>query len=40
MGQLQLPQNSSYGMMTYMHEGVQYLVVQIPSSLVAFKLPS
>jgi glucose dehydrogenase len=40
MGQLQLPENSSYGMMTYMHEGVQYLVVQIPSSLVAFKLPS
>lgn len=38
--------NRQYGMMTYMHEGRQYIVVQIgsihtdfPGSLVAFRLP-
>lgn len=31
---------SSYGMMTYMHQGKQYLVVQLPNSLQAFALPS
>jgi quinoprotein glucose dehydrogenase len=40
LGQIELPANSSYGMMSYMHEGVQYLVVQIPgSSLAAYRLP-
>jgi quinoprotein glucose dehydrogenase len=40
LGQIELPSNSSYGMMSYMHEGVQYLMVQVPgSSLVAYKLP-
>jgi quinoprotein glucose dehydrogenase len=41
-----LPAPGQYGMMTYMHEGKQYIVVQIgsihmdfPGSLVAFALP-
>jgi quinoprotein glucose dehydrogenase len=41
-----LPAPGQYGMMTYMHEGEQYIVVQIgsiqtdfPGSLVAYKLP-
>jgi quinoprotein glucose dehydrogenase len=41
-----LPAPGQYGMMTYMHEGRQYIVVQIgsihmdfPGSLVAFALP-
>jgi quinoprotein glucose dehydrogenase len=43
MGQIQLPANSSYGMMSYMHEGQQYIVVQTAGetgSLVALKLPT
>jgi glucose dehydrogenase len=41
-----LPAPAQYGMMTYMHEGKQYIVVQIgssrtdfPGSLVAYRLP-
>jgi quinoprotein glucose dehydrogenase len=41
-----LPAPAQYGMMTYMHEGRQYIVVQIgsihmdfPGSLVAYRLP-
>ena len=41
-----LPAPGQYGMMTYMHEGKQYIVVQIgsirtdfPGSLVALALP-
>ncbi len=41
-----LPAPGQYGMMTYMHQGKQYIVVQIgsihsdfPGSLVAFRLP-
>ena len=30
---------SSYGMMTYMHQGKQYIVVQLSNSLQAFALP-
>ena len=41
---LELPVPAQYGMMTYLHEGKQYLVLQIarndfPGSLVAFALP-
>ena len=44
VGTLELPTNAQYGMMTYLHEGKQYIVVQIggfdyPSSLVTFSLP-
>ena len=45
LGSVDLPAPSQYGMMTYMHEGKQYIVVQIaqggsfPGSLVALVLP-
>ena len=44
LGTLQLPAPGQYGMMGYMHQGQQYVVVQIggaeyPSSLVALRLP-
>ena len=46
LGSVELPAPGQYGMMTYMHEGKQYIVVQIgsvqtnfPGSLVALTLP-
>jgi quinoprotein glucose dehydrogenase len=46
VGSVDLPAPGQYGMMSYMHEGKQYIVVQIgsirtdfPGSLVAFALP-
>jgi hypothetical protein len=30
---------SRYGMMTYMHQGKQYIVVQLGTGLQAFALP-
>ncbi len=46
LGSVELPAPGQYGMMTYMHEGKQYVVVQIgsvrtdfPGSLVAYALP-
>ncbi len=46
LGSVDLPAPGQYGMMTYMHEGKQYVVVQIgsfrtdfPGSLVAYALP-
>jgi quinoprotein glucose dehydrogenase len=44
VGSVKLPASGQYGMMTYMHEGRQYVVVQIggaqyPGSLVALALP-
>ena len=45
LGTIDLPAPGMYGMMTYMHEGRQYIVVQIgqggsfPGSLVALRLP-
>lgn len=46
LGSVPLPAPAQYGMMTYMHEGKQYIVVQIgsvqtdsPGGLVAFTLP-
>jgi len=39
LGKVQLPGNSQYGMMTYMHEGKQYVVVQLPGRLYTLKLP-
>ena len=46
LGSVELPAPGQYGMMTYLHEGKQYIVVQIgsvqtdfPASLVALALP-
>jgi quinoprotein glucose dehydrogenase len=39
LGRVMLPEPSGYGMMSYMHEGVQYLVLQLPSQLMALRLP-
>jgi glucose dehydrogenase len=44
LGSVELPAAGQYGMMSYMHEGRQYIVVQIagpdlPGSLVALRLP-
>ena len=46
LGSVELPAPGQYGMMTYMHQGKQYIVVQIgsirtglPGSLVALTLP-
>ncbi len=46
LASVDLPAPGQYGMMTYMHEGVQYIVVQVgsihhdfPGSLVALRLP-
>jgi glucose dehydrogenase len=45
VGTVKLPASGQYGMMTYMHEGRQYVVVQIggaqyPGSLVALAMPA
>jgi quinoprotein glucose dehydrogenase len=39
VGKVQIPANSQYGMMTYMHQGKQYIVVQLPGRLHAMALP-
>jgi hypothetical protein len=44
LGEVELPAVGLYGMMTYMHEGRQHIVVQVtsneyPNSLVALRLP-
>ncbi len=39
LGQVRTAGMSSYGMMTYMHQGKQYLVVQLSNGLQAFALP-
>ncbi len=45
LGSIELPAPGMYGMMTYMHNGRQHIVVQIgrggtyPGSLVALTLP-
>jgi quinoprotein glucose dehydrogenase len=44
VGEVEIPEEGQYGMMTYLHDDVQYIVVQIgggdyPSSLVALRLP-
>ena len=39
VGQLATRGGGRYGMMTYMHEGKQYIVVQLPTGLQAFTLP-
>jgi quinoprotein glucose dehydrogenase len=44
LGTIELPAPGQYGMMGYMHEGGQYVIVQVggrglPGSLVALRLP-
>ena len=45
LGSVELPATGQYGMMTYLHDGHQYIVVQIgqggtfPGSLAALRLP-
>jgi quinoprotein glucose dehydrogenase len=44
LGTVKLPAQGQYGMMTYMHEGQQHIVVQVmsanhPGSLAALRLP-
>jgi quinoprotein glucose dehydrogenase len=38
LGQVELPALPRYGMMTYMHEGRQHVVIQAPNALVALRL--
>ena len=39
LAQVELPGNPRYGLSTFMHEGKQHIVVQIPNMLAALKLP-
>ena len=39
LGQVALPDAVRYGIMTYMHEGKQHLVVQMDNALAALRLP-
>ena len=45
LGSIDLPAAGQYGMMSYMHDGKQFIIVQvaqggaIPGSLAAFALP-
>ena len=38
LGKVEAPANSSYGMMTYIHEGKQYVILQTASKLTAMAL--
>jgi quinoprotein glucose dehydrogenase len=39
LGKVRITSGSEYGMMTYMHQGKQYVVVQQAGRLQALKLP-
>ena len=39
LGEVELPGNPRYGMMTYIHEGKQRVVIQAPNMLMAMSLP-
>lgn len=39
LGRVELPGNPRYGMMTYMHEGKQHIVIQSDNQLTALRLP-
>jgi quinoprotein glucose dehydrogenase len=41
VGRVELPASGQYGMMTYLHEGRQHVVVRVgsPGRLVALRLP-
>lgn len=40
LGRVKVPENSRYGMMTYVHNGEQYVMLQTGSTLTAVGLPS
>ena len=40
LAQINVPEFSSYVMMTYMHEGVQYIVLQVPTGWTTLRLPA
>ena len=39
VGAVEVPRNIRYGMMTYLHDGKQYVVVQMNGGLAALALP-
>jgi quinoprotein glucose dehydrogenase len=39
LGKVEVPENSSYGMMTYLHDGRQYVLLQTGSRLTTLALP-
>jgi quinoprotein glucose dehydrogenase len=39
LNKVQIPDLGRYGMMTYMHQGKQYIMLQVPNRLVALALP-
>jgi glucose dehydrogenase len=39
VGKIEIPKRTNYGMMTYLHEGKQYLMLQTGSTLTAMALP-
>ena len=39
LGRVELPGNPRYGIMTYMHDGKQHVVIQAPNMLMAVRLP-
>jgi glucose dehydrogenase len=39
LGKLEVPRASRYGMMSYVHQGKQYIVLQTGSTLTAMALP-
>ena len=39
LGRVELPANPRYGIMTYMHEGKQHVVIQAANMLMALRLP-
>lgn len=39
LARVEVPERSAYGMMTYVHEGRQYIVLQARSKLIALALP-
>ena len=39
LGKVEVPEKSNYGIMTYIHDGKQYVVLQTGSTLTAMALP-
>ena len=40
LGRVALPAMPRYGMMTYLHDGMQHVVVQAPNTLIGLRLPA
>jgi quinoprotein glucose dehydrogenase len=39
IGRVALPGDPRYGIMTYLHEGKQHVVIQAPNMLIGLRLP-